>query len=100
MTREECPLVVPCDDLKKVSEMLTDVRLQLREVVTEMRGINEMSKRIETVERQATAAAAAAEGANRKVTELQASIRWVVGVSLTAAGVISGIVSLIVKVVS
>ncbi|MDF2923184.1 MAG: hypothetical protein K0R57_2098 [Paenibacillaceae bacterium] len=98
MTQKDCPLVMsPCDELKETTKALTDVRLQLREVVTEMRGVNDLIRRVESTDRLATETAEAAKTALKRLDEVDATIKWIIATSITLSGVGIAAITLILK---
>lgn len=98
MTQKDCPLVIsPCDELKDTTKALTDVRLQLREVVTEMRAVNDLMRRVEGTERLAAEAAEASKTALKRLDAVDATIKWIIGTTITMVGVGIAAVTLILK---
>ena len=98
MTRDECKLLAPCDELKDTIKELTNLRLEMRGVVTEMRAIADLSRRqenqdgrIEALERIAAEMSQVAKSAHKRLDSMEAGQRWLIGITITLVLGVTGL---------
>ncbi|WP_040948483.1 hemolysin XhlA family protein [Gorillibacterium massiliense] len=100
MTQKDCPLAAPaCDDLKIMNNVMTEVRLQLREVVTEMRGINDLVKRVEALDRLSAETAEAVKSTQKRLDSMDATVKWLIGTTISLGALSIAAIGLILKAV-
>lgn len=98
MTRDECKLLAPCDELKDTIKELTNLRLEMRGVVTEMRAIADINRRLEAqdsrleaMERLATQMSEVAKSAHKRLDSMEAGQRWLIGITITLVLGVTGL---------
>lgn len=67
--------VAQVDDLKELQKTLTDLRLEMRELVTEVRGLKDMQKEFDTTKQTAGKAKDRAEEAHVRMDKIE-RIHW------------------------
>lgn len=98
MTQEECRLQAPCTELKETIKELMAVRLEMQRVVTEMRAIADLSRRqenqdsrIEALERIAAEMSQVAKSAHKRLDNMEAGQRWLIGITITLVLGVTGL---------
>lgn len=98
MTKEECNIPGPCDELRDVAKALTDVRLDLKGVVTEMRDIavinrrlDNQDSRIEGLEKLAAQLTEVAKSSHKRLDSMETGQRWLIGVTITLVLGVTGL---------
>lgn len=101
MTREDCPLAAPCDELRETTKELADLRVEMRGVVTELRTITDINRRLdkqdsrlEAMEKLATQMSEVAKSAHKRLDSMEAGQRWLIGITIT---LVLGVVTLFTK---
>jgi hypothetical protein len=100
MTQKECSVAAaPGEDLKETIKEMTEVRLQLREVLTLMRELADHSRRIELLEKLATDTANSSRSAHHRLNDMQATQRWLIGLTVTMVGTGIACATLLIKII-
>lgn len=99
--REECSMTVPCDELRDVTKAITDVRLELKGVVTEMRDIavinrrlDNQDNRIEGLEKLAAQLTEVAKSSHKRMDSMEVGQRWLIGITIS---LVLGVATLFTK---
>lgn len=98
---EECRLQAPCNELKETTKELTNLRLEMRGVVTEMRAIAEINRRldsqdskIESLEKLAAQLTEIARSSHKRLDSMEIGQRWLIGITVT---LVLGVATLFTK---
>lgn len=83
------------DNQKTLSDQLTDVRLDLRELSTKMDGIKDLSKKVDEVHDTARNALQSTQSAHKRIDKIDKIIFWMA--TSVIGAVIVGIISLAVS---
>lgn len=98
MTQKDCPMAAaPCEELKDTVKEMTEVRLQLREVVTLMRELTDHSRRLEALEKLVTDTSNSSRSAHLRMNDMQAAQRWLIGLTVTMVGTGIASATLLIK---
>lgn len=69
-------MTVPNDQMEKLHDLITNVRLDLRELNTKVDGIKDLSKKVESVDKDASEALQSTRSAHKRLDEISESIKW------------------------
>lgn len=92
-------VAAPCEELKDTTKELTEVRLQLREVVTIMKEMADHSRRLGDLEKLMTDTANSSRSAHHRLNDMQATQRWLIGLTVTMVGTGIACATLLIKII-
>lgn len=64
------------ETIKEVTEQITQVRLDIRELMTELRSLKDLQQRVEETAKTAEAALIASANNGNRVKEIEADYKW------------------------
>lgn len=64
------------DQVEKLHDQMTNVRLDLRELSTKVDGIKDLGKKVESVDKDATEALQSTRSAHKRIDEVNDSMKW------------------------
>lgn len=83
------------DEIKALQEMLTQVRLDIRELTTEIRGLKDLAKRLDETDDKAIEALQSTRAAHHRLDRIDKIIYWA-GTTVIGA-IIIGLITLLIK---